>query len=442
MKGIKVSEGIEEMWKYESSLLFCRYPFNPFHAEKCIKCFHCSCYDQIMTSPAKYDVIIIGGFGHVGLPLGIMLAHAGLQVALYDINTALAPSIQAGKMPFIEHGSEPLLKQVIGKTLHISRDISEVANASTILITIGTPVDEYLSPKTKALFALADTLFPYVHEDQCILLRSTVYPGSSKYLHQYFTENGHPIHLTYCPERIVQGYAIQELKQLPQIISGFSKEALATARKLFGALGVETIEVEPEEAELSKLYLNAFRYIQFAVGNQFYTIAKERGLDYDRIYKAMTHHYDRARDLPRPGFAAGPCLLKDTMQLAASCRSQFLLGHSAMMVNEGLPSFLVDQIRQKHDLTGKKVGILGMAFKANIDDIRDSLSYKLRKMLRFHGAHVVCSDDFVSDPTFVPKEDLISSCDIIIVGVPHTAYRELQTPSTAHVVDLWGVLPS
>lgn len=387
-----------------------------------------------------YDVLIIGGFGHVGLPLGITLADAGLQVRLYDLNTALRPSIEAGTMPFIEYGAEPVLQKVIGKTLHVANDLSEAAGARNIIITIGTPVDEYLSPKTRGLFDLADSLLPHLSGEQCVILRSTVFPGTSEHLTEHVARKGKTIHLAYCPERIVQGYAMQELRTLPQVIAGSSPQARTMATKLFGALGVETIDVDFQEAELTKLFLNAWRYIQFAVGNQFYMMAQERGLNYDNIYRAMTHNYKRG-DLPKPGFAAGPCLLKDTMQLSSAYRNGFLLGHAAMMVNEGLPAFVIQQLIEKGvQLSGMRVGILGMAFKAEIDDPRDSLSYKLRKILEFHGATVVCSDEYLQDPSFVSKETIPETCQTIIVGVPHKAYRDLAIPNSVTVMDLWGVL--
>jgi len=388
----------------------------------------------------EFDVVIIGGFGHVGLPLGITLADAGFTVGLYDIDASKCRVIEAGKMPFTEYGAEPILKRVIGDTLFVSPDIDCVSRARVIIITIGTPIDEYLSPRTAPLFVLADSLLPHLSADQCVVLRSTVYPGTSRRLQAHFTQKGSPAHLAYCPERIVQGHAIEELRKLPQIVSGFSEKALQMSRELFTSLGVEIIETEPEEAEMVKLFLNAWRYIQFAASNQFFVVAKERGLDYSRILHAMKHHYDRARDLPGPGFAAGPCLLKDTMQLAAANRNQFLLGHAAMMINEGLPAFLLHSLQAEGVvLAGKTVGILGMAFKANIDDARESLSYKLRKLLAFHGAQVLCSDEFIRDPAFVSKEDL-TRADLVIVGVPHDAYRGLHVPPGTRVVDLWGVL--
>lgn len=387
------------------------------------------------------DVLIIGGFGHVGLPMGIVLADCGLKTLLLDLNTALRPTIEAGKMPFIEYDAEPILQRVIGKTLFVADSLQDIARVKNIIVTIGTPVDEYLSPKTQPMFTLLDQLLPYITEDHCLILRSTVAPGTSLAMVEYAASKGKKLHLAYCPERIVQGYAIRELRTLPQVVSGSSPQALRDAHALFQTLKVETLEVAMEEAELTKLFLNAWRYIQFAVGNQFYMMAKERGLDYDRIYGAMTHNYKRG-DIPRPGFAAGPCLFKDTMQLSAAHRNSFLIGHAAMMVNEGLPAFIIDQlVRDGTEFRGKRVGILGMAFKADIDDPRDSLSYKLRKILRFHGAEVMCSDEFIADPAFVSKEQLLKDCQLVIVGVPHTAYRTLSIPSNVQVMDVWGVLP-
>jgi UDP-N-acetyl-D-mannosaminuronic acid dehydrogenase len=395
-----------------------------------------------MATRDQYDVLILGGFGHVGLPLGITLADGGLQVGLYDIDESKRSTIEAGRMPFLEEGAEPVLQRVMGRTLHVSDDLSDAAHSRSLLITIGTPVDEYLNPETRPLLDLAAHLLPHLQTGHHLILRSTVYPGTSRVLHDFFRRQGKVVHLSNCPERIVQGAAMRELRELPQIVSGFSEEAVARSQELFRRLGVETVVVEVEEAELAKLFLNAWRYIQFAVANQFYTMTEDCGVDYDRVHYAMTHRYARG-NLPRPGFAAGPCLLKDTLQLAAAFQNRFQLGHAAMLVNEGLPNFLVQQLlhRRGCTLAGTRVGVLGMAFKADSDDTRDSLSYRLVKVLIFHGAEVLCSDEFVRDPSFVPKEELVERSSIIIVGVPHTAYRSLHVPPGKCTVDLWGILP-
>ncbi|MDD5054957.1 MAG: nucleotide sugar dehydrogenase [Candidatus Peribacteraceae bacterium] len=395
-----------------------------------------------MASSHLYDVTIIGGFGHVGLPLGIVFADCGLKVALYDLDTSKRAGIEAGVMPFIEYGADPILRKVIGKNLTVADSLEVCRQSKIVLVTIGTPVDEYLSPKTSPLFKLAESIFPFLTADQCLVLRSTVFPGTSQALVDFFRDHGCPVELAFCPERIVQGYAIQELRTLPQIISGSSPKAVAIAQELFGRLKVETIETTMEEAEFTKLFLNSWRYIQFAVGNQFYMMARDHGLDYQRIHHAMTHHYKRG-DIPGPGFAAGPCLLKDTMQLSAAFRNQFFIGHAAMMINEGLPAFVIDHLLRETggSIHGKTVAILGMAFKGNIDDVRDSLSFKVAKFLRFHGATVLTSDEFAKRPELIPAADAVNKAEIIIIGVPHSAYKSLVIPKEKKVVDLWNVLP-
>ncbi len=392
----------------------------------------------------KFDALIVGGLGHIGLPLGLILADAGLQVALCDIDQHRRAQVAAGKMPFLEHDAEPLLQRVIGKTLHLADGLEDVAQAQMIIVTIGTPLDEYLNPKLLPMLDLAGEMATYLRHGQHVMLRSTVYPGTSRRLRDFFAGRGLDVHLSFCPERITQGHAITEFNTFPQIVSGFSGEAVDCAERLFQRLQARTVVIPVVEAELAKLFTNAWRYIQFAIANQFYTIATERGADFRRIHRAMTDGYERAKDFPGPGFAAGPCLLKDTMQLASFCRGDFQLGEAAMRVNEGLPAVIIDVLRRKHgaDLANARVGILGMAFKADIDDVRDSLSYKLVKLLKFHGADVVCSDEYVKEQSFVSKEELVEHCPIVFVGVPHSAYRSLKVPEESLVIDLWNVLDS
>lgn len=387
-----------------------------------------------------FDVVIVGGLGHVGLPLGIVFATKGLQVGLYDINEQRARRVQQGQMPFLEHGAEPLLKAVVGSTLHVTSHKSVVSRARIVLFAIGTPVDEYLNPRQGLLLERMREFAKDLHEEQTIIIRSTVYPGTCRALLTLLASHGKTRHLAYCPERIAQGHAIQELPELPQLVAGFTEKATRDASALFGLVAPKVIPVSVEEAELAKLFANAWRYIQFAISNQFYMIAHSFGVDFDRVRTVLTESYGRAANLPSAGFAAGPCLLKDTMQLAAFNNNNFLLGHAAMMINEGLPNFLVEALRRRRDLRQTTVGILGMAFKADVDDTRDSLSYKLRKILRFHGATVLCSDEFVHDPSFLSKEALLASSDVVILGVPHAAYRNLRVPPTVELVDLWGVV--
>lgn len=393
------------------------------------------------SSERRWDVAVVGGAGHVGLPLALVFASKGQRVLVYDVNVATLKQIGRGEMPFVEYDAEPLLRDGLAKgLLTLSSDPADLACCDHVTIAIGTPVDEYLNPKLRALLDLVQTLRVHLRPSQTIIIRSTVFPGTSKHVQQALAEGGGEWHVAYCPERIAQGYAIRELRDLPQIVSGCTPEAVARATKLFALISPKTIELAVEEAELAKLFTNAWRYIQFATANQLYMIADTIGVDFNKVRQAMVDGYGRAASLPSAGFAAGPCLLKDTMQLAAFNSNAFMLGHAAMGINEGLPAFVVDNLKRRHDLRGKRVGILGMAFKADIDDIRDSLSYKLGKILRFSGAEVLYSDEFAQDPTFISKEDLVARSEIIIVGVPHSAYRDMPIPAHVDLVDLWRVV--
>jgi UDP-N-acetyl-D-mannosaminuronic acid dehydrogenase len=389
-----------------------------------------------------FDVAIVGGCGHVGLPFGIVLAKAGLRVALIDTDESRKAAVRRGEMPFLEHGAGELLEETLDRTLFVVDGLDALEGAEYVVITIGTPIDEHLSPRYRPLFDLVTDMAPHLSPGQNLVLRSTVFPGTTRELGRHLASLDLDVNLSYCPERIAQGFAVIELDRLPQIVSGVRPEATEAALALFHRLTDRTLVVDVEEAELAKLFLNSWRYIQFAIANQFYMIAEERGLDFHRIHHAMTEGYDRASDFPPPGFTAGPCLLKDTMQLSASERSRFHLGHAAMLVNEGLADFIVDRLRERFDLAQTTVGILGMAFKGNVDDTRDSLAFKLRKLLTFRGARVLASDAFARDPSFVPADELVAASDVIVLGAPHDAYRELAIPQDKPVVDVWGFFPA
>lgn len=387
------------------------------------------------------DVAVIGGAGHVGLPLSLMFADRGRSTMIIDTDAAKVDQIKSGVMPFDEAGAPEMLKRTLASgKLGASTQASEVGRARHVVCIIGTPVDEHLNPSFGGIQRALEGCKAYLRDGQIFVLRSTVFPGITAHTQRYFDGLGKKIGVAFCPERVAQGESLKEFQSLPQLISAFDADTLAKVRELF-SFAAEFIELEPMEAELCKLMTNAWRYIQFATTNQFYMIARDHGLDFDRILHGCRHHYPRMAGMPGPGFAAGPCLVKDTMQLAAFSQDRFVLGHTAMLINEGLPSFLVDQARRQVDLHGATAGILGMAFKAGSDDSRDSLAYKLKKLLRLHARQVLCTDPHVPDPSLVSLERVIEESDVLFVATPHKEYRSLRIPSTKPVFDVWSVLP-
>ena len=390
-------------------------------------------------STFSYDIAVVGGAGHVGLPLAVVFASKGMRVLIYDINKAVLKSVRKGIFPFMEKGGEPLLREALKSGfLSLSSDPAPIARSAKVIITIGTPVDEFMNPDTSVMKHCLDDIFRYLRDEQLIILRSTVYPGTTQWLHHYLRARGRKTKIAFCPERVVQGYAIEELQRLPQIISGVTPEAENEAAKLFGKIAPETVRLSPIEAEFAKLFNNAYRYIHFAIANQFYMIANSAGIDYSRILAGMKKDYPRAGDIPGPGFAAGPCLLKDTMQLAAFSDNQFSLGHAAVVINEGLVLYLVGQIENRFKLKDLKVGLLGMAFKANSDDTRSSLSYKLKKALAFHAKEVLATDPYVvTDESLLPLKEVIRRSDLLILCAPHKEYKNLNLQGKK-VIDIWN----
>jgi UDP-N-acetyl-D-mannosaminuronic acid dehydrogenase len=387
---------------------------------------------------SPYDICIVGGLGHVGLPLGISFAHLGEKVILYDINQKAIDTVSQGKMPFIETGAEDILKNVLGKNLFVSSNKKVISDSYFVVIVIGTPVDEHLNPKFTIFKKFFDEIIDMIKDDQHIILRSTVFPGTTEKIKEYLESRGKRTKVSFCPERIAEGKAIEELRTLPQIVASFDEVSLGEAKELFSLLTEEVIFLSPIEAELAKLFANIWRYIQFAISNQFYQIAAQHGLDFYKIYNAITFKYPRAQNFAPAGFAAGPCLFKDTMQLAAYSNNTFFLGHAAMLINEGLPNFIVQRLKDKYSVKDKTVGILGMAFKANNDDKRESLSYKLKIILEIEAKKVLCSDVYFYEDGFVSSDDLVKDADIVILATPHREYSNLVIDDDKILVDVWN----
>ena len=392
-----------------------------------------------MPDPSPTPIVIMGGGGRAGLPLGIAFASRDLDVTLYDINEETVATINDGRMPFMEAGADALLKKARADgLLRSTTDPAAIAEAEIVVVVVGTPIDEHLNPDPWDVRRAIDRITEHLRDGQLLVLRSTVFPGVTALVEDLMTERGLDIDVVFCPERIAEGKAMTELFELPQIVGSRSSATAKRAGDLFNHLTHHIVPMEPEEAELAKLFTNTWRYIRFAIANQLYMIANSYGLDYERIRTGLTDGYPRAADLPSAGFAAGPCLFKDTMQLAAFNNNQFTLGHAAMMINEGLPQYIVSEMERSTDLRSSTVGIMGMAFKGESDDIRSSLSYKLKRLLRFHAGTVLCTDPYVEvDPYLVDLDEVLARADVLIIGAPHRIYAEIETDIP--IVDIWDL---
>jgi len=385
------------------------------------------------------DVVVVGGCGHVGLPLALSLADTGYRVGVLDRDEAKIKRVRGGEVPFLENGAQGLLQTLLaGDRLEFGSRADMVVRTKVIILVIGTPIDEFMNPSVTVFDRVIDELTPHIGPDSLVVLRSTVYPGTTEGVERRLRAAGKDAIVVNCPERIAEGHALEEIKSLPQLIGASSDDAFARASRLFEPLGVQLVRTTPMEAELAKLLTNTWRYMKFAIANQFFQIAHRSGVDYDHVLDAIRRDYPRATDLPGPGFAAGPCLLKDTMQLSAFTPDHFPMGQAAMQINEGMPNYIIDTLNSRRSLAGRTLGILGMAFKGESDDPRASLSYKVRKLAAFKGARVLCTDPYVRDSSFVELDAVLKQSDVLVIGAPHRAYRQLEL-NGRDVVDIWGI---
>jgi UDP-N-acetyl-D-mannosaminuronic acid dehydrogenase len=391
-----------------------------------------------MTAPGKSPrIAIIGGCGHVGLPLGVKTALAGFKTTLIDVNDAAVASVRAGRFPFIEQEGDRELEAALAAGLEATTQREACRDAEVLIFVTGTPVDEYLNPKISDIIRIFEEYREHFTPGRLLIMRSTLCPGMTSYLRRLLDGWGRNIHLSYCPERVAQGFGLAEIDSLPQIVSAFDDESFRRSCDIFVKLAPSLVRLTPEEAEVTKLIANSWRYLEFAIANQFYMLLERNGIDFARVYDAIRFDYPRAATYRSPGLAAGPCLFKDTMQLASWGRHDFDLGHAAVHVNEGLADFMVDKTEQAvgGSLLGKSIGVLGLTFKADCDDTRTSLSYRVKKVLEFRGAKTLCHDPYVAGSQ--PLEMVLAASDAIVLCTPHREYKDLKIEKP--LVDVWGL---
>ena len=386
----------------------------------------------------KSDILIVGGAGHIGLPLGILFANKNKKVILYDKNLINIKKINHSIMPFMEDGGGKILRKNKSRIL-ATNDKKYIKHAKIVIICIGTPVKNN-KPDLKFFFKMFEEIKNELDPKKLLVIRSSIYPGTCKKIQSYLGPQFKNI--SYCPERVVQGKSITELPKLPQIISGITNNSIEKSKKLFKLICNKIIVTSILEAELIKLFSNAWRYVNFSISNEFYMICENLGIDFNILRKNMISGYERNKGIPTAGFAAGPCLYKDTVQLNAFLNNSFLLGKSATKINQNFPKFLYQKIKLKFGkkLKNKTIGILGMSFKSNIDDTRDSLSIELFNFLKKKKLNVIYSDDFANLENNLKKKELIKKSQIIIIGAPHRSYKNIKIPKKKFLIDSWGFL--
>jgi UDP-N-acetyl-D-mannosaminuronic acid dehydrogenase len=405
------------------------------------------------TSYKKLKTISVIGIGRVGLPLALVLADEGFTVYGIGRDEKKIEGISNGKMPFLEKGAPTLLKKYINKSLFATIDYSCIKKSDIIILTLGTPIDENMNPVLEQIEIALLGCLPYFKNNQLLILRSTVSPRTTNYVKQFIQQNsrfeiGKNFYLAFCPERISEGNSLEEIKTIPQIIGSADKKSSKIAEEFFKKIGVETMVTDDVTAELGKLFTNMYRYINFAIANEFMVLAQNYHRDIYEIVNLVNHNYSRG-GISVPGLTAGPCLFKDGFFLISDLPYVDLISTS-WKINEAMPLFLVRLIRERMKLQGKKTVLLGLAFKAEIDDIRESLSFKVRKALLRERVDLILHDPFIKEYNYGPIEPdvykALENADLIFIATNHKEYRKLDIKKVKQIAkkncmvcDVWNV---
>jgi UDP-N-acetyl-D-mannosaminuronic acid dehydrogenase len=387
--------------------------------------------------------VAIVGLGRIGLPLALSFADHGLDVIGVEKQQRVIDLIQAGKMPFEETGTQELLERVLPTgRLSISTDEREAARADWIVLTLGTPTFSHIEVDISDIRGVVDDLMPLLRPGQTLILRSTVGPGTTEWLAGYIEQRrgfdvGTELYVAHVPERIAVNHFLEEITSLPCIIGGIDPDSGEKAAELFQVFGTEILQTTPVQAELAKTWTNILRYVEFAIPNLLMMNAEQHGANAFEVIELINHDYPRG-GMKKPGLTAGTCLRKDfAFSEERSNAPGMLLAVSR--VHESMPLFLVEGLKRRlgGSLRDCKVAVLGLTFKRDSDDERDSLSAKLIRLLERELAHVSRHDPFVSSE---PLAEAVAGAQAVVVATNHSAYDDVlaRLPQDALLVDPWN----
>ena len=384
-----------------------------------------------MTPPESIAEVSVIGLGRVGLPLALSFADRGLRVIGIDNDPTRLGAVREGRMPFAETGAEDLLERVIeGGRLSLSDRVADAAQATQIVITLGTPSFSHIEIDMRDIRSALDDLLGVLEPGHAVILRSTVAPGTTEFVAGYLAKHrgfdiGEDVFVAHAPERIAAGRFLEEIDTLPCIIGGVGARSGEVAAELFGVFGAPIVQTTPVQAELAKIWTNILRYTNFALPNLLMMDCEQAGANVFEVIDLINRDYPRG-GIAQPGLTAGTCLRKDfAFSEERSHAPGMLLAVSR--VNESVPLFLLEGMKRRLGaLANLKVAVLGLAFKADTDDERDSLAHKLIRLLERELADVSVHDPHVQTPT-VSLEDAIDNAGAVVMATNHAEFRDRDT---------------
>ena len=372
-----------------------------------------------------FDVAVIG-CGRVGLPLALSFADRGLRVLGVDKDPARLAGVREGRMPFAEPGGQEVLERVrAAGRIEMSDRVADAAQADHIVITLGTPSFSHIEIDMSQIRSALDDLLPHLRDGHSLTLRSTIAPGTTEFVAGYLTKHrefeiGRDVFVAHAPERIAAGRFFEEIGSLPCIVGGVGERSGQVVGDLFEVFGAPIVQTTPVQAELAKIWANILRYATFALPNLLMMDCEQYDANVFEVIDLINRDYPRG-GIAMPGFTAGTCLRKDfAFSEERSNAPGMLLAVSR--VNESVPLFLVEGMKRRMgSLRGRKIAVLGLAFKAGTDDERDSLAHKLIRLLERELADVAVHDPHVQTPT-QSFGDAVLDADAVVIAANHPEF--------------------
>lgn len=392
----------------------------------------------------KTAILGVVGLGYVGLPLAVEKAKAGYKTIGFDVQDSKVEMVNAGNNYIGDVVNEDLEEIVSSGLLSATTDFALVAKADCVCICVPTPLDDHQQPDISYVKASAESIVPYMHKDMLIVLESTTYPGTTEELLKPILETsglkcGEDFYLAFSPERVDPGNLIYKTKNTPKVVGGITLKCTDVAATLYESILEAPIHrvSSPAIAEMEKILENTYRNVNIGLVNELAILCNKMGINFwEVVDAAKSKPYGFQAFYPGPGLG-GHCIPLDPYYLSWKAREYGFhtsMIESSMMVNDRMPEYCVERAnkilnRHKKAMNGSRVLVLGVAYKQDIEDYRESPALRVIKELEKEGAEVVYFDPFVleyRDHGQVKKgeseltAELIESADLVIVTTAHT----------------------
>lgn len=397
--------------------------------------------EKLVNKTATLGVV---GLGYVGLPLAVEKAKAGYKTIGFDVQESKVEMVNLGVNYIGDVVNEDLKEIVNSGLLSATTDFAQVASADCVAICVPTPLDEHQQPDISYVKASAESILPYMHKDMLIVLESTTYPGTTEELLKPILESsglkcGEDFYLAFSPERVDPGNLIYKTKNTPKVVGGVTPQCTDIAAMLYENILEAPVHrvSSPAIAEMEKILENTYRNINIGLVNELAILSNKMGINFwEVIEAAKTKPYGFQAFYPGPGLG-GHCIPLDPYYLSWKAREYGFhtsMIESSMMINDRMPEYCVERAskilnRFKKAMNGSKVLVLGVAYKQDIDDYRESPAIRVIEELEKQGADVVYYDPFVSEyrenGIVIKGEkeltaELIESADLVIITTAHT----------------------